>query len=208
MNLITYQFTPLPCLVVSFLNWLWIFAPNFFICRGLYNAYPFNLGHLWLCNHWTRSCTDLLWKRKRTRQYMQVWFHGQAYDSTFWDNGLVSDVRHWFGHCHVRQPYNVLWDKTSWRKTSLFGSKWNPFKSSWSRSINVHLIFNQRHFVYTWIVNTPHLFLFLTGLIDIWFIDFRLNSIQNIQWYIVSLIEKFNYPTPPYFMLCHKECRF
>ena len=39
---------------------------------------------------------------------MQVWFHGQAYDSTFWDNGLVSDVRHWFGHCHVRQPYNVL----------------------------------------------------------------------------------------------------
>ena len=58
---------------------------------------------------------------------MQVWFHGQAYDSTFWDNGLVSDVRHWFGHCHVRQPYNVLWDKTSWRKISFFDSKWNPF---------------------------------------------------------------------------------
>ena len=58
---------------------------------------------------------------------MQVWFHGQAYDSTFWDNGLVSDVQHWFGHCHVRQPYNVLWDKTSWRKISFFDSKWNPF---------------------------------------------------------------------------------
>ena len=107
--------------------------------------------HFWLCNHWTRSCTDSPRKRRWTCWFLQVWFHGQSPGSTLCANGFVPDGQHWFYHCFVHQPYNVLWWET-WifqccqRNTDF---QWTQFCSAGIDQSSVSIL-------YTWLFNNKN----------------------------------------------------